>query len=358
MSKALEIHPLCAIFPDLNEAEFDGMVASMKAAGNWKHQDPIYTYKGAILDGKNRQRAAEKAKIVPQYIEWQPTSEKPALIEVELRAFVISKNLTRRHLDESQRAMIAASLANLKDGQRKYAAAAGPPIGGPAVSQSDAAGLLNVSERSVQRAATVIADAIDPVKEAVLDQTVNVSDAANIADLPPKVQNAALKSVRKGKSKTLTAAAYEVAMETIRAVSSKAAGDIESGRLKLSKATVIAIATSDDVAKALRAARLGEDEQPKPKPKVVRDDAGKEIPEKLLPVFEFRDMFDSVLKGHAPRIGEAALILRRELKQPEFSDVSEMVKKIHAIFTKHRPRVVCQGCLGSRCTRCKGRGWK
>lgn len=57
-------------------------------------------------------------------------------------------------LNESQRAMVAGRLANLGDGQRK----APSPIGEPqsAVTQGEAAAMLNVGKRSVERAREVI----------------------------------------------------------------------------------------------------------------------------------------------------------------------------------------------------------
>ncbi|GAB1389278.1 MAG: hypothetical protein AMXMBFR78_04540 [Rubrivivax sp.] len=59
-------------------------------------------------------------------------------------------NVGRRHLNESQRAMAAAKLANLANGQRKTAS----PIG-EAATQSEAAALLNVGKRTVERAREV-----------------------------------------------------------------------------------------------------------------------------------------------------------------------------------------------------------
>lgn len=63
---------------------------------------------------------------------------------------VVSLNLRRRHLDESQRAMVAAKLANLDRGRPSD----NPPIGG--ISTAKAAGMLNVGARSIERAREVL----------------------------------------------------------------------------------------------------------------------------------------------------------------------------------------------------------
>jgi hypothetical protein len=65
-------------------------------------------------------------------------------------AYVVSRNLHRRHLDENQRAMVAANIAELTQG-RPEKAAYGPVI----PTQAEAAEMLNVGERSVRRARVV-----------------------------------------------------------------------------------------------------------------------------------------------------------------------------------------------------------
>ena len=98
-----------------------------------------------MLDGRNRYVACELAGIDPRFEEF--TGGDPL-------AFVISENIARRHLNESQRAMCAARLANMGEGRPGKTT----PIG--AVSQPASAELLNVSCRSVQRAKTVIANGV------------------------------------------------------------------------------------------------------------------------------------------------------------------------------------------------------
>lgn len=81
------------------------------------------------------------------------------------QGFVVSMNLARRHLDEGQRAMVAARLANvphggLREGNPKHEIqAANLPLDVPAISQAKAAELLNVSERSLRTAKKVIEQA-------------------------------------------------------------------------------------------------------------------------------------------------------------------------------------------------------
>lgn len=75
--------------------------------------------------------------------------------------FVVSKNLHRRQLSESQRAMVASKIATLKEGRPNKTT----EISG--VSQAQAAQMLNVGERSVKRAREVITQGSPEVVQAV-----------------------------------------------------------------------------------------------------------------------------------------------------------------------------------------------
>ena len=60
-------------------------------------------------------------------------------------AYVVSLDLHRRYLDESQRAMAATKIANMRVGDNQHASI-------EATSQGKAAELMNVSRSAVQRA--------------------------------------------------------------------------------------------------------------------------------------------------------------------------------------------------------------
>jgi hypothetical protein len=92
---------------------------------------------------------------------------------------VLGKNLRRRHLDESQRAMIAAKIANLAIGVRSDRQ--GQSIDRPSMSAGQAAKALNVGTASVQRAKTVIRDGTPELVAAVEAGEVPVSAGAQIA---------------------------------------------------------------------------------------------------------------------------------------------------------------------------------
>lgn len=62
--------------------------------------------------------------------------------------FVLGKNLHRRHLNTSQRTLVAAKLANLQNGSNQHKAKEGTQNCAP-MSVEDAAKVLNVSPRSV-----------------------------------------------------------------------------------------------------------------------------------------------------------------------------------------------------------------
>jgi hypothetical protein len=98
----LEFHPLADIFPLMVEgAEFDELVADIKARGL---REAITMFEGKILDGRNRYLAAriamkpeDKAHLDAGVLYFTQFDGDDAL------AFVISKNLHRRHLTAEQR---------------------------------------------------------------------------------------------------------------------------------------------------------------------------------------------------------------------------------------------------------------
>ena len=164
----MKAHPYADILPLLEGEAFDAPVADIRANGLL---EPITVHDGLILDGRNRYRACEAAGIKPQFLEFE--GDDPM-------AFVLSLNLHRRHLDESQRAMVAARLANLKDGQRAASIEA-------AASQGRVAKLLNVSRSGVQRAREVIDKGAPELIQAVDRGAIPVSVAANSRHAAPRL---------------------------------------------------------------------------------------------------------------------------------------------------------------------------
>jgi hypothetical protein len=141
--KTRRFHPIAAILPLLDEPRLAELTRDIAANGL---QVPIMVdASGAIIDGRNRYLACRRAGVQPRYETWDSKGS--------LLAFVLSMNLHRRHLDESQRSMIAARLANLKLGDHQHKQ--GAPIGAP-TSQPEAGRLLNVGRRGVQRGRVVL----------------------------------------------------------------------------------------------------------------------------------------------------------------------------------------------------------
>lgn len=134
----MKFHEVANIFPLMTDDELVQLANDIEQNGL---QEPIWTYEGAIIDGRNRFRACEKVDVKPTYREWDGKGS--------LLSFVVSRNLHRRHLNESQRAMVAASIATMDRGR--------PSENGSidSFSRSTAAELLNVSPKSVQRAVKI-----------------------------------------------------------------------------------------------------------------------------------------------------------------------------------------------------------
>jgi N6-adenosine-specific RNA methylase IME4 len=177
-------HPLAQIFPLMEGEEFEGLVADIKAHGLF---EPIVTYEGQILDGRNRYRACLAAGIDCESVPY--TDDNDPL------GYVVSRNLKRRHLSESQRAMVAARLATLKRGDNQYS------FEHPSIEGSS--NLLNVGHASVERAKAVQRAGVPELIAAVDQGKVSVSGAADIATEPPEQQR---EIVARGEREILEAA--------------------------------------------------------------------------------------------------------------------------------------------------------
>lgn len=162
--KTLPYHPLANLFPLLQGRDYESLCANIAANGQLH---PIVLCDGKILDGRNRYRACIDLKIEPWLDGDAP---------VDPLGYVLASNLHRRHLNESQRAMVAARLATM-------------PVGRPdnsanlRTTQAEAAALLNVSPRSVTAAERVQAHAATAIVARVDAGEIAVSVAANVAKL-------------------------------------------------------------------------------------------------------------------------------------------------------------------------------
>lgn len=159
----MEFHEIANMFPLMEGAEFDALVADIRKNGLL---EPIWIYEDKILDGRNRHKACQLAGIKPQFVRY--TKGDPL-------AFVVSKNVHRRHLNESQLAVIAEKLKKSSQSQRAVIAAriANMPAhrpenksaNSPTFSQPDAAKIFNVSERTIRSIKAIEREAPELIPE-------------------------------------------------------------------------------------------------------------------------------------------------------------------------------------------------
>lgn len=175
-------HPLSEMFPILDGEAQQQLVEDIRANGLIH---PIIVFDGKILDGRNRYHACLDANIEPKFVTYD--RDDPV-------SYVISQNLHRRHLGPSQRAMIAAKIANMRQGERtdlEPSLKLGE-VKNPSISKGEAAKLLKVGESTVDVAKQVQRDAIPEVIQAVETNELPVNRAAAIAKLPVERQAEAL----------------------------------------------------------------------------------------------------------------------------------------------------------------------
>lgn len=134
----LLIHPAAVIFPLLDGVEFDELVDDIRANG--LNHPVVFTEENELLDGRNRYRACEVAGVEPEHLTYEGSDP---------IGFVVSENIRRRHLDETQRGLVASRAETLRQGVGR---ASSKDAHGH-LSRQEASDLLNVSPRTIARAA-------------------------------------------------------------------------------------------------------------------------------------------------------------------------------------------------------------
>lgn len=156
-------HPAAELFPMMTEPELTELAADIKARGQL--HPIIVTTDGLVLDGRNRLAACEIAGVEPDTLMWDREDD-----GMSPTAWVLSVNLHRRHLNESQRGLIAAKALELfqKEARARQRSGTSVPRGtkvGRAVEH--AAETVGVGGRTVARAKAVLEKAPKERVEAI-----------------------------------------------------------------------------------------------------------------------------------------------------------------------------------------------
>ena len=170
----LQPHPLANLFPMMPEDEIARLADDICTFGQ---KEPILLHEGLVLDGRNRLAACRFADIEPVFAEF--AGDDPL-------NHVLSLNLHRRHLTESQRALVAAALVDWERGLNQHTA-------GPANLQTrEAARKLSISERAVAAARRIHEHGTAELLDAIRDGRVSVHAGEAISDLQGEEQRRVL----------------------------------------------------------------------------------------------------------------------------------------------------------------------
>jgi ParB-like chromosome segregation protein Spo0J len=170
-----EFHPLADLFPLVEGAAFEELVADIEEHGL---ADPIVLFEDKILDGRNRYRAMVQLGFDDHVVRRHSEQFEKG----DPLAFVISKNLKRRHLNDDQRRMVGAKIANLPVGANQHTAECGT------LTRAKAAELLNTDAAGIERARTVIRTAEPEIQNAVEQGKLTVNLAAQASKLTAEQQ--------------------------------------------------------------------------------------------------------------------------------------------------------------------------
>lgn len=155
----MKFHDIANVWPLMDDDKLHELVADIRNNGLI---NPIWTFNGMILDGRNRYRACLIANVKPVFKEY--TGNEPT-------AFAVSLNDKRRHMNKGALAAVAAELEPhfAADAKKRYEQTVGrpkksvekvPPISAPQPkAREEAAKSVGVNDRYVSDAKKVKTEA-------------------------------------------------------------------------------------------------------------------------------------------------------------------------------------------------------
>ncbi|MBW3600152.1 MAG: hypothetical protein KY475_23120, partial [Planctomycetes bacterium] len=179
-----------------------GMAEDIRRRG--KLLEPIVLLGGAVLDGRNRLEACRRAGVQPTFVNWQG--------EGSPLEWAITKNLRRRQLNASQRAVLVLQVLPLLEWEakeRQRLQSSSPPEGKVAQkcatlllgggdergkAAEHAARLVGASPRYIQAAKRIQGACPELLPHVALGK-INMIDAQMAVNLPPRIRSDVLKEL-------------------------------------------------------------------------------------------------------------------------------------------------------------------
>lgn len=145
---ALPVHPAANLMPRMSASALDQLRDSIHREGQ---QTPVVLLNGAIIDGRHRRDVCVLL------------SRELIVVDSDLTApeqFVVATNLVRRHLTESQKAIIGGRMVTTTRGRR---------AGSGEITQRDAAVAVGVSQSYIQMAQYVLTHGTEQQVESIFN---------------------------------------------------------------------------------------------------------------------------------------------------------------------------------------------
>lgn len=228
----LQQHALSAAFPSMPESDLEALAEDIKKHGQ---REPGFIFEGAVLDGWHRYLACERIGL--EFWADDFTGEDP-------RAYVLSKNLHRRHLTGGQRASAIVAASNWRPSGVKGELSS-------SLTNEQMAEAAEVSVRTIQHAKKAH-DADPALGKAMREGEVSPRRAAEIADLPKSERKRALKAPKPRIPGRVVDASALQAFEKLKAESRDLHGKYADLAEKLAE-TQDALGEMTDLAKSAKA---------------------------------------------------------------------------------------------------------